>query len=83
HGTPLQVNNLQEIMDQLQRRTGILRLYPYLLRHTAASSYLAGGADLETVRHLLGHITHTITQRYVHLNQGDLTRAQRRNSPVN
>jgi len=83
HGTPLQVNNLQEIMDQLQRRTGIPRLYPYLLRHTAASSYLVGGADLETVRRLLGHTTYTITQRYVHLNQGDLARAQRRNSPVN
>jgi integrase len=36
------------------------------LRHTAATRFLAGGADIETVRQILGHSSLAVTQKYVH-----------------
>jgi len=82
-GEPLTRDALRHFFAALRRRTGIKRLYPYLMRHTAATSYLREGADLETVRRLLGHTSYAVIQRYLNLNPGDLARVQRRISPVN
>ena len=82
-GEPLTRDALRHFFAALRRRTGIKRLYPYLMRHTAATSYLREGADLETVRRLLGHTSYAVTQRYLSLTQGDLARVQRKASPVN
>ncbi len=72
---------LRTAFKRLSGRAGI-KLYPYLLRHTAATSYLRNGASLEAVRKLLGHSTYTITQRYLSLNINDLARAQSDFSPI-
>lgn len=82
-GEALTIDALRHIFGALKRRTGIKRLYPYLFRHTSATSYLQNGADLETVRRLLGHTSYAVTQRYLSLTQNDLARAQRKASPVN
>lgn len=57
----------REARDSLARlgdRIGV-RLHPHLLRHTAASLALATGADMESVRAMLGHESLSTTQRYV------------------
>jgi len=82
-GRALTYYSLRSIMRFLKRRCQLGRLYPYLFRHTSATSYLQNGADLETVRRLLGHTSYAVTQRYLSLTQGDLARAQRKASPVN
>ena len=74
---------LRSILRLLRERSQVGRLYPYLFRHTSATSYLQNGADLETVRRLLGHTSYAVTQRYLSLTPGDLARVQRRVSPVN
>jgi len=74
---------LRSILRLLRKRSQVGRLYPYLFRHTSATSYLQNGADLETVRRLLGHTSYAVTQRYLSLTQNDLARAQRKASPVN
>jgi len=82
-GRALTKGALRSIMRILKEKSQIGRLYPYLFRHTSATSYLQNGADLETVRRLLGHTSYAVTQRYLSLNQNDLARAQRKASPVN
>lgn len=57
----------REARDALSRvgRGIAIDLHPHTLRHTAASLALAGGANIESVRSMLGHSSLTTTQRYV------------------
>jgi excisionase family DNA binding protein len=48
------------------RRAGISELRFHDLRHTFGSRLVEKGADIETVRSLLGHASIVVTQRYVH-----------------
>ncbi|MBA7483465.1 Tyrosine recombinase XerC [subsurface metagenome] len=48
------------------RRAGIKGMRFHDLRHTFASRLIEKGADIETVRDLLGHSAITVTQRYTH-----------------
>ena len=51
-------------------RAGILEFRFHDLRHTAASLLAAGGCDIITLQHILGHKTLAMTQRYAHLVPG-------------
>jgi site-specific recombinase XerD len=83
HGEPLTQTALRSIFRHLAKAAGMDgRLYPYLLRHTAATELLRGGASLEVVRLMLGHTSYNITQRYLTLDTGDLAKAQHRSSVV-
>jgi len=48
------------------------RLSPHVLRHSCATDMLNHGADLNTVRELLGHASLATTQIYTHLTYRDL-----------
>ncbi len=50
------------------RRAEIQGLRFHDLRHTFATRLVEKGADIETVRDLLGHHSITVTQRYTHSN---------------
>ena len=52
------------------RRAGIVGLRFHDLRHTFASRLVESGADLITVKELLGHSSVKITERYTH-SQGE------------
>ncbi len=51
------------------RRAGIENLRFHDLRHTFGTRLIQSGADIETVRDLMGHHSITVTQRYLHTNE--------------
>ena len=67
--TPMQPVILYHEIRALLARAAIQKpqMGPHLLRHTAASRWLARGMDMVQVRDNLGHGNLTITSRYAHL----------------
>jgi integrase/recombinase XerC/integrase/recombinase XerD len=82
YGEPLAYEAVKTIFVRLARESGITRLHPHLLRHTAATRMLANGADLHTVQRLLRHSDIRTTLRYLHLVPEQLNEKMRLFSPL-
>lgn len=65
---------LRKIVEEILAGTSTDRKSPHTLRHTFATAMLNGGADLDSVRALLGHASVATTQIYTHLSMTDLKR---------
>ena len=57
-----------DVLKKLTQKSGIKKsVSPHMLRHTFATHRLQGGANLMTVKELLGHSNINTTQIYTHL----------------
>lgn len=61
--------------DNARRKAGMPELRIHDLRHSAASFMAAAGVDLYTIGKVLGHSNYKTTQRYAHLQSGQLIAA--------
>jgi site-specific recombinase XerD len=81
-GEPLGYEAIKSSFARLAKRSGISRLHPHLLRHTAATRMLANGADLHSVQRLLRHSDIRTTLRYLHLVHEQLQEKMQLFSPL-
>ena len=65
-GSRISADSIRKVFYKISKELHI-KVHPHLLRHTFATSYIAGGGNLEFLRVLLGHASYNITQRYLHI----------------
>lgn len=65
-GDRISKSAITKVFTNIKKNTGIY-VHPHLLRHTFATSFVAGGGNLEILRILMGHADYNITQRYLHI----------------
>lgn len=66
---------IYEIVHNLLLSTGATHKSPHSLRHTFATSLLNNGAEINSVKELLGHSSLQSTQIYTHLSFADMKKA--------
>ena len=72
-GKPLYPSLVYHVVhDSLQAAGGTGKLSPHVLRHTFASVMLNNGAELNSVKELLGHESLAATQVYTHVTLSEL-----------
>jgi site-specific recombinase XerD len=66
---PLTGDRFRDLKASLKtagKKAGLKKISWHLFRHTHASRLLQAGADLVTVKELMGHSTVIVTMRYAH-----------------
>ena len=82
--TPLTTRQVQQRINDYGKRAGIknVRVSPHTFRHTFARLSIVNGCDAFTLKHILGHSTFEMTNRYVNMFSTEINETHRRTSPV-
>lgn len=63
--TNMSNRTIQNVIDKIKQQSGLdINIFPHKLRHSFASAMMRNGADITTVRDILGHSTVKTTEIY-------------------
>jgi len=69
-GKKISERSIRKILDSIIRKASLdIHVSPHMLRHTFATDLLNNGADLVSVKELLGHESLNTTSIYTHVSQ--------------
>lgn len=78
HGKRLNRATAHKIITRMEQRAGLGRhIHPHLFRHTFATDMLKHGANLYTLKELLGHASLQSTEIYLHILTEELKESYR------
>jgi len=66
------LNYVHKVWDRLRKAAGLPTLRMHDLRHQYASFLVNSGRSLYEVQKILGHSSHSVTERYAHLSSKSL-----------
>ncbi|WP_218130917.1 tyrosine-type recombinase/integrase [Lentzea albidocapillata] len=69
-GRPMGYDNAKDLFNRLALRAGFTAR-PHMLRHSAATSWIRAGVDRDVVQHLLGHVSQSSMEPYLHPTDQD------------
>lgn len=61
---------VQKLVSRFGKRSGV-KLYPHLIRHSAATNFIRNGGSSAVLQKVLGHTSIVITEKYMHLRDSD------------
>jgi len=82
NGFPLSERHCHKIVQSLGKNSHT-KLYPHLIRHSAATWYIQQGGNPVILQRILGHSSLSVTQRYLHLSNEDAINSYDSFSPSN
>jgi integrase/recombinase XerD len=83
-GGAIPANTVEQFFRRLAKACGLddIKFSPHVLRHTFATNSVANGANIETLRNILGHESIQTTVKYTHMRPEDIKKQHSRFSPV-
>lgn len=82
HTDSINPDNVNNTIKKLKKDLDIEYLSPHMFRHTYATTLLENGADIESIRLLLGHSDYSMIQRYVHIKEKRLADISTNLNPI-
>lgn len=79
---PMTGQRILNLLSQLGKNAGIMRVHPHRFRHTFAIQYLRNGGDIFTLKRILGHKSFEMVNHYLNLSSADASNAHQKASPV-